>query len=243
MENRTIQDFSAVMSVNRASNKNSHARQVMVSLLFGASLLPTASYANSQITIDVSTIDATAAADVVVYLEPVDKSVELPLSTKRVEVSQLDRAFNPYVSVVQKGAGVTFTNQDDITHHIYSPVGENKFSFKIKAEQENHVDAFNHVGEVAMGCNIHDWMSGYILVVDTPYFAKTSAEGNVVMSDVIAGEYLLNVWHPQLQTNNNKQSQRITVSKDLAVSVKLTSVLNDIPVQKGDDDFDFLSDY
>ena len=50
----------------------------------------------------------------------------------------------------------------------------------------------------ALGCNIHDWMLAYILVVDTPWFTKADAQGNAVLAELPAGRYRLVVWHPRL---------------------------------------------
>ena len=36
---------------------------------------------------------------------------------------------------------------------------------------------FDKPGAVALGCNIHDWMIGYIYVLETPYFGKTGDHG------------------------------------------------------------------
>ena len=50
---------------------------------------------------------------------------------------------------------------------------------------------------VTLGCNIHDWMIAYILVVSTPHFARTDARGVARMRDLPAGSYELQAWHPQ----------------------------------------------
>ena len=97
----------------------------------------------------------------VVYLQPED-DISLPFNEKVVEVGQFDRSFTPYISIMQLGNKVNFKNKDDITHHIYSPIGDNKFSFKIRAGESQMKSDFQQTGEVAMGCNIHDWMSGYL---------------------------------------------------------------------------------
>ena len=57
---------------------------------------------------------------------------------------------------------------------------------------------FDKPGVVALGCNVHDWMVAYVLVVDTPYFAKTGANGRARIANVPAGPYRLRLWHPRL---------------------------------------------
>jgi hypothetical protein len=53
---------------------------------------------------------------------------------------------------------------------------------------------------VILGCNIHDWMVGYIYVSESPYFAKTNAEGKALLTDVPPRGYVVRIWHPQLAT-------------------------------------------
>ena len=195
------------------------------------------------VTLNIQLPDGAAAEDMIVYLEPINPTFPLPINQEKIQISQRNKAFAPYVSLVQKGGQANFLNEDDITHHIYSPVGHSKFSFKIRTNEKKELPNFEQAGEVVMGCNIHDWMSGYILVVDTPYFAKSDAQGKVILSEVMLGDYFLNIWHPQLDSSENKQVQRVEIKDDVEIEVKLKSFLKPLPVQKSEDDFDFLSDY
>jgi len=180
--------------------------------------------------------------NVIVYLEP-PESMAVSVSNKMVEITQIDKSFSPYIGVMQKGASVKFQNKDNITHHIYSPIGDNKFAFKIKAGQERIKSDFSSVGTVAMGCNIHDWMSGHLLIVQTPYFGKTDINGQVSINVEQAGDYKVVVWHPQMRENNHRISKVITLDKASSVNMTLSKPLAELPSQKNDEDFDFLSDY
>lgn len=178
----------------------------------------------------------------VVYVEPLEHQA-MPVNHKTVVVGQHFKAFAPYISVTQLGNPVEFINQDDITHHIYSAVGKDRFSFKIKAGQQRIKTNFSEPGEVAMGCNIHDWMSGYLLLLKTPYYAKTDSNGKVVLTIIQPGKYQLTVWHPQMQEPNNRIKQIIDLQTDKTITIRLTSNMKPLPAQKSADDFDFLSDY
>jgi len=180
--------------------------------------------------------------DMVVYLKP-ESNISLPQNDNIVEVGQFDRSFTPYISVMQLGNTVNFKNRDDITHHIYSPIGENKFSYKIKAGQSQMKSDFAQAGEVAMGCNIHDWMSGYLLIVDTPLFGTTNKNGIFNLAVEQAGEYQLIVWHPQLDAPNNRYYQQVHLSENKKIIIKLNHKILKISEQKNEEDFDFLSDY
>jgi len=199
-------------------------------------------------TINVKVFDAknNPLPDVVVYLEP-PQGMVVEQSDTIIEIAQVDKSFSPYLGVIQKGTKVKFHNKDDISHQIYSPVGENKFAFKISAGEELVKSNFINVGAIAMGCNIHDWMSGHLLVLDTPYFAKTNKQGEVSIDIAESGKYNLVVWHPQMREKNQRMGKTINsidyVDKNSLVKISLLKSLDELPSQKNDDDFDFLSDY
>ncbi|WP_052380247.1 MULTISPECIES: cupredoxin domain-containing protein [unclassified Pseudoalteromonas] len=193
----------------------------------------------------VTVLDPKLAAieGVVVYLSPLDKSSVNSHTTQTLIISQNNKKFTPYIAVLQKGQKIKFKNQDDVTHHIYSVSGQNRFDFKVKAG--GHKDNINisTAGEIAMGCNIHDWMSGYVLVVDTPYFNKTTSSGISNFENIPSGNYKLTIWHPQLETNNNEFVTDIMIQKTQNFKVTLPKALLPIPVQQNQDEFDFLEGY
>jgi plastocyanin len=202
----------------------------------------TKSVDNSCVQVFVNNKNGQALADMVVYLEPLEGQ-KLEQSSKKVVVNQSGKSFSPYISVSQVNSEVDFVNQDDITHHIYSAGSDNKFSFKIRSGQTNTLAQFNQEAEVAMGCNIHDWMSGHLLVVNTPYFTKTNAQGQASFDVASNGKYKIVVWHPQLQSENNRLIKEEAILNNSVFSFTLQNEMSESPLQESDDDFDFLSDY
>jgi len=133
--------------------------------------------------------------DAAVVIEPVSGHVPLPKQTARIE--QIDREFVPYLSIVQRGAAVQFPNRDRTKHHVYSFSPAKTFEIKLYAGQPAKPVVFDKSGEVVLGCNIHDWMEAHVLVVDTPWFGKTGADGIARIAGMPAGRYRLRVWHPR----------------------------------------------
>jgi plastocyanin len=136
-----------------------------------------------------------AVADAAVVLEPLSPTRVKNGATATIE--QRGREFIPYVTIVQTGTAVDFPNNDTIRHHVYSFSAPKKFEIKLYAGRPGQPVIFDKPGEVAIGCNIHDWMEAYVLVVASPYFAKTGADGKAVIANVPAGRYRLQLWHPQ----------------------------------------------
>ncbi len=134
-------------------------------------------------------------ADAAVYAIPAAGAPDA--RGKTVPIEQVDREFVPYVTVLQTGTVATFPNRDPIMHHVYSFSPAKSFEIKLYSGKSPMQVAFDKPGVVTLGCNIHDWMIGYVLVVPTPYFAKTDASGSARLRDVPAGGYEVRAWHPQ----------------------------------------------
>ncbi|MDP2829867.1 MAG: methylamine utilization protein [Sulfuricellaceae bacterium] len=135
-----------------------------------------------------------AIEDAALVLEPVSGVV--PERPAAATIEQQGREFMPFVTIVQTGAAIDFPNRDSVKHHVYSFSKAKTFELKLYAGQPAKPQIFDQAGEVALGCNIHDWMEAYVLVVNTPYFAKTVASGRATIGKVPPGRYNLKVWHP-----------------------------------------------
>jgi plastocyanin len=111
------------------------------------------------------------------------------------QMAQQSRQFVPRILVVQAGTAVSFPNLDTVRHHVYSFSPIKPFELKLYAGTPSAPIVFDKVGTAVLGCNIHDKMSAWVVVVDTPYFGKTDATGRAQL-DVPEGEHLLRAWHP-----------------------------------------------
>ena len=157
-------------------------------------------------------------ADAVVYAVPSAGPSEARGKTTAVE--QVDREFVPYVTVVQTGTTVTFPNRDPIMHHVYSFSPAKTFEIKLYTGKSPVELVFDKPGVVTLGCNIHDWMIGYVFVVSTPYFGKSDASGVAAMREIPAGTYDVQVWHPQQRAA--AAPQRIAVQASEIASLPYT---------------------
>ncbi|GAA0738247.1 hypothetical protein GCM10009106_26210 [Sphingomonas japonica] len=121
-------------------------------------------------------------------------------------------AFNPHVLIVPVGATVAFPNKDKVRHHVYSFSKPARFELKLYGRDESHSYTFKTAGAVAIGCNIHDSMSGFIKVVDTPFAAKSAASGVASIAAIPAGPATVTVWHPRLRARGNEMTWTVPIS-------------------------------
>jgi plastocyanin len=128
-----------------------------------------------------------------------------------MRVAQQNLQFDPFVLIVPVGADVSFPNRDSVRHHVYSFSPAKRFELKLYGKDETRSVRFDKVGVVALGCNIHDTMVGFIKVVDTPYAAKSDAAGQANLTDAPPGQAVLHVWQPYLKGPNNEVTRTVTV--------------------------------
>jgi hypothetical protein len=144
--------------------------------------------------------------DAVVTIHPaagVRRPIRFSWATAMV---QKNIAFNPGTLIVPVGATVSFPNEDKVRHHVYSFSKPARFELKLFSKDQTRSYTFKTVGAVALGCNIHDSMSGFIKVVDTPFADKTDAAGATRLIGVTGGGATITVWHPRLRGKDNEVS-------------------------------------
>lgn len=133
-------------------------------------------------------------------------------------VEQRDIQFQPHVLIVPVGATVGFPNRDKVRHHVYSFSRAKKFDLKLYGREDTRTVTFDQPGVVALGCNIHDSMSGFVYVAATPFAAQSDANGRVSFAAVPTGQGVVRVWHPSIRAPGNMLTQPVTVPASGLVS-------------------------
>ncbi len=166
-------------------------------------------------TLDLRIVDGGGkpVADAVVTVKPASGvgrgPIRFPWGTT---MTQQNIAFNPHVLIVPVGATVSFPNKDKVRHHVYSFSKSARFELKLFSRDETRSYTFTSPGAVALGCNIHDTMSGFIKVVDTPFAARSNGAGQVQIAGLPAGAATVTVWHPSLRGKDNELVMQVPVT-------------------------------
>jgi plastocyanin len=161
-----------------------------------------------------------SAENIAVYVDVIaDKKFDPPKD--HVVVDQRKMAFLPHVVAVQQATTVDFLNSDPVGHNVYWPSisGNKKLSHNLGTwpKGEKKPFQFNDPGTASLLCNVHPEMSGYIVVVPTPYFAVTDKDGNFEIKNIPAGKYTLKTW----SEDGKPTTQAVDVSAATA-TVELT---------------------
>jgi plastocyanin len=158
-------------------------------------------------------------ADAVVSAHRLDAVVPVPVGKGIMD--QRYSQFAPGVLAITTGSLVVFPNSDNIRHQVYSFSPAKTFDLPLYAGTPAAPVRFDKAGVVAIGCNIHDWMIGYIVVLDTPYFAKTDVTGHATLA-LPPGKYRLRTWHPRLAGDAPEQTLTVSNAAMPALSVHLS---------------------
>lgn len=162
------------------------------------------------VVVEVRDAGGTLVPDGVVYAVP--EGVKPPPPTRRAVLDQKNRTFVPHVLPVQTGTAVSFPNSDNVRHQVYSFSPAKKFQLSLYAGTPAAPVVFDKPGVVALGCNIHDRMSAFVVVVDTPYFAATQA-GRSELSGLPEGKYTVRVWYAGMRDEPAAQAIALGASE------------------------------
>jgi plastocyanin len=180
-------------------------------------LLPALLLAGSQATAADLTVAISDAGGkpvpnaVVTWMPAVGAAIPAAEKGKAFVMAQQNVQFLPYVLAVPAGATVNFPNKDRVNHHVYSFSPVQPFQFPLYGKGKSHIMTFNRPGTVALGCNIHDSMTAYIRVVDTPFYATTDGAGRVMLK-VPDGAGSLAIWHPGLDAPEHQMARALKLA-------------------------------
>ena len=147
--------------------------------------------------------------DVIVSLTTVTGGKSLETMGTDFVLDQKGCSYQPHVLLVPVNKPLQILNEDGILHNIHTystkntPVNLPQPKFKKKLEK-----AFTAPENISVKCDVHGWMSAWIMVVDHPYHAVTDASGKFTLTDVPPGTYTVEFWQEAL----GKQTAQVTVS-------------------------------
>ena len=155
-----------------------------------------------------------SVANVVVWLSPLKPGGATPMISARQPLYRLvqkDKMFTPHLLVVPTGSQVEFPNQDPFFHNVFSLFNGKRFDLGLYESGTSRSVRFDREGISYIFCNIHPEMGAIVLALNTPYYGVSGENGVVVLHNVPAGSYRLNVWSENGQPADPEVSQRIVL--------------------------------
>ena len=134
-----------------------------------------------------------ATQHAVVWLEASDTPAAAP---GKAVLDQRNLAFMPHVLAVRVGTIVDFPNNDKVFHNVFSFRDGKKFDLGMYPKGAVKPIRFDKPGLARLFCNIHPNMAGYVMAVDSPYFAVSNEKGTFTIAGVPPGTYTYHAWRP-----------------------------------------------
>ena len=133
------------------------------------------------------------SSNAIVYIDRIPGK-RFPAPSMPIVLDQVNLTFVPHVLPVVAGSTVAFPNSDEIRHNVFSP-GPPRFDLGTYPQHTTKYHLFDKPGVWTLLCNVHAEMSAYVVVTETPYFARTDKDGKFVLKNVPPGQYTVKVWH------------------------------------------------
>lgn len=184
--------------------------------VFAAGLALAAPLGATPLTVRVVDASGRPVRDAVVTLRPSGSAARAPRPGGHFVVSQQNIQFHPFLTIVPVGADVSFPNLDNTKHHVYSFSPAKKFELKLFAKDQSRTVHFDKPGVIALGCNIHDQMSAFIVVTDSAWTARTNGQGVAAFGDAPNAPGRVTVWHPYLRAPGGTVQQAISAGQRTA---------------------------
>ena len=125
--------------------------------------------------------------------------------------------FLPHVLLVRPKQPLTVLNNDGILHNVHVHAGRNRESNIAMGSSIKSMElTFRRPDTVRIVCDVHPWMTAFVVVAAHPYYAVTGADGAFALKDVPPGKYKLQVWHETL----GKLEREVTVKAKAAAKVE-----------------------
>ena len=189
-------------------------RLILIGLMLTGGLVVGQTYAADLVATAVDK-NGNPMPDVIVYATPLHGSLPPLTKTADAVISQSGMQFSPYVTAVRTGTQVVFPNYDKMEHHVKSFSAAKEFEIKTYDKGVTPPPVlFDKPGIVVVYCLLHNWMRAYVLVLDTPYFAKSDSNGVTRIEHLPAGEYKLEAWHPNMGSIKPPLNQHVNVAAE-----------------------------
>lgn len=149
-----------------------------------------------------------AVKNAVVSISGISKGKKFDRSGGNPEIDQKECVFIPHVKIVPPGSTVDLLNSDDVMHNIHTWSIKNTAFNEGVAGGGKLPKTFEHSETIKITCDVHKWMSAWLIVQSNPYYAITDESGKFKLEGVPAGTYTVQVWQEAL----GKTTQEVTVS-------------------------------
>ena len=134
-----------------------------------------------------------------------------------VTLDQSACMYRPRVQAIVAGQQISIRNGDQTLHNVHGYKGPS--TLFNQAEIPGLPPITRRIGDAGdilkFKCDVHPWMTGYVVVNDNPFFAVTGPDGRFKITGLPPGQYTLTAWQERYGT----KTAPVTVAADKPTEV------------------------
>src|SRR5271169_700309 len=166
---------------------------------------------------NVATGPENALEFVVVYISAGETPGAAP--SEPVRYDQKGCQYLPHVLPMQVGQSLQIYNDDQTSHNIHPLAKVNPEWNKSQPAGSPPIDTkYDKAEFIPVKCNIHPWMHGYFVVLNTSHYSVTGEDGSFSLQGLPPGKYTVTAWQEQYGT----QTQDVTIAGNETKSVNFS---------------------
>jgi len=155
----------------------------------------------------------------VVYLSGVAGGKPLSTLGNEFVLDQTGCRYQPHLLIIPVNTPLQILNDDNILHNFHTFSKKNRpLNLAQPKSQKKMEVTFRRPEIIPVRCDLHGWMSGWIVVVDHPYYTITDVDGNFSLSDIPPGTYTLHCWQEML----GDQTAQVDIEPGKTTSLNFT---------------------
>ncbi len=165
--------------------------------------------------------------NVVVSIDGITRGKKIAEQSDTIE--NKDCKFHPHVQAIIAGRMVEIVNSDPILHTTHAKYDGKITVFNLalpplaSGGQLRVKRPFRKTGLIKFNCEVHSWMSAYIVAFNHPYFAMTDGDGSYEIEDIPPGTYKVKVWHEAL----GEQVEEVVITENGKLMVDFKFIKED----------------
>ena len=146
---------------------------------------------------------------VFVYVKKGLEGKKFSTATDKKTIDQKGCMYTPHMFGVMVNQPIEITNSDATLHNVHAlPKNSKQFNIAQPKKGMKTVQKFDKPEVmVKVKCEVHNWMTSYVGVLDHPFYAVSDDQGNFTIKNLPAGEYEVEAWHEKY----GAQTMKVTV--------------------------------
>ena len=160
---------------------------------------------------------------VFVYVKDGLGDLRFPVPETPVLLDQKGCVYHPHVFGIQVGQILEILNSDSTLHNVHAiPENNREFNRAHATAGISHTHVFStREVMVPFKCNVHNWMTAYVGVLDHPFHSVSGADGTFRLDGLPPGTYTIEAWHETLGTDTQTVTIGEREQQDLAFTFTL----------------------